>query len=354
MYVVALTNDTNVLEDPSLSLKGDPLSHSYVDKACAYCEMSIRHGEDILVCPSCHLPYHRDCWAENARFKGFRPGIEGIRLADPAANGTPKAATEKVATAPLPDAKPVWLTPALLVLSLLIGIVIGRAIGSAGGSEERFSAAPPAPVTTETSAENSTAETAHTPPPAHAPDALGGMTLATLSSEEAETIIAEQATNVLAALKKRDTAALVKIVHPTLGVRFSSMPKVNLQSDLVTKADILPGAMKDKKEYTWGIDPASNKPITLTFADYMKRYVYDAEYESIGTVSYNELPPTARPDENLYDYYRDAIVVKYHVTDPEPGRIGAPEWRSLYLVFQQHEAAWFLVGVVHDEGELQE
>lgn len=40
---------------------------NYENQPCPYCEKPLREGEDIVVCPVCATPQHRDCWMENGR-----------------------------------------------------------------------------------------------------------------------------------------------------------------------------------------------------------------------------------------------------------------------------------------------
>jgi len=32
---------------------------------CAICQSPLNEGEDLVACPSCHAPYHAECWEEN-------------------------------------------------------------------------------------------------------------------------------------------------------------------------------------------------------------------------------------------------------------------------------------------------
>ena len=39
--------------------------NNYVGKTCPYCKTKIEEGDDIVVCSSCDMPHHKDCWIEN-------------------------------------------------------------------------------------------------------------------------------------------------------------------------------------------------------------------------------------------------------------------------------------------------
>lgn len=38
---------------------------------CPYCQSPIEEGMAVIVCPSCHVPHHADCWRENGRCTTF-------------------------------------------------------------------------------------------------------------------------------------------------------------------------------------------------------------------------------------------------------------------------------------------
>ncbi|MGF9911271.1 hypothetical protein ABEX47_12925 [Paenibacillus ehimensis] len=78
----------------------------------------------------------------------------------------------------------------------------------------------------------------------------------TVSPAEAQKVIAKQAEAVIAALKHRDMKQLQRYVHPEKGVRFSPYATVDVNHDLVVKAEQLPALLQDKTVYTWG------KPMT--------------------------------------------------------------------------------------------
>lgn len=39
--------------------------NGYVGKICPYCKAEIKEGDDVVICSSCEMPHHKDCWIEN-------------------------------------------------------------------------------------------------------------------------------------------------------------------------------------------------------------------------------------------------------------------------------------------------
>ncbi|MEY9353735.1 hypothetical protein ABIF99_002581 [Bradyrhizobium japonicum] len=160
--------------------------------------------------------------------------------------------------------------------------------------------------------------------------------------EQAQNIIAEQASRTVAALKTHDMNELAKLVHPVKGVRFSPYAFLDTQADVRFTAVMIRRAFADRKIRAWGTYDGSGKPMRLSFADYYKRFVYDRDFAR-SPVSYNN-QQSARGNtrDNSRGEYPDAIIVEFHFP-------GAGDSCVLRLIFQQYRGAWYLVHIVHDE-----
>jgi hypothetical protein len=161
-----------------------------------------------------------------------------------------------------------------------------------------------------------------------------------VSSEEANDVIAQQAADVLQALKTADMAKLAEVIHPRKGLRFSPYSSVDSKTDVVLTASQLKDALRDPAKRVWGTDDGSGAPIRLTFTRYYHKFVYDRDFSKASHVNYN------RADEGTkraWESYPNAIVVEYGL--PETG--STPR-EHLLLVFEQHQAKWCLSGIIHD------
>ena len=59
--------------------------NNYIGKICPFCKTEFKEGDDIVVCSSCDMPHHKDCWIENQGCTTF--GCMGtIKAADGGAN----------------------------------------------------------------------------------------------------------------------------------------------------------------------------------------------------------------------------------------------------------------------------
>ena len=166
-------------------------------------------------------------------------------------------------------------------------------------------------------------------------------------STSAREVIEARGRAVLEALKARDETRLAALVHPTKGVRFSPYAYVHSDSDVVIKREQIPGIYASGTKRVWGTADGSGAPIELTFAEYDKRFVYNADYLSAPRVAYDSLPlHSGNTPSNLDTAYPGAHRVEYHFPGFDPKYDGM-DWTSLWLVFGREGEAWYLVGVVH-------
>jgi hypothetical protein len=165
----------------------------------------------------------------------------------------------------------------------------------------------------------------------------------------ARAMIERRARQAISALKSKDMTRLAALVHPEKGLRFSPYADVNPQADLIFTRRQLKTLSASKRRYVWGAYDGSGDAIRLTFANYYRHFVYDHDYAKAVRVSYNGEPFGRGTTPNLIRaVYPEAIVVEHHF----PGfdeKYGGMDWKSLWLVFEKKDEAWYLVGIVHGE-----
>ncbi len=158
----------------------------------------------------------------------------------------------------------------------------------------------------------------------------------------------DAAAQAIKALKDYDLEALSKMVHPEKGVRFTPYAYVEADQDIVFTAPQIKEAGSDDKKYIWGSYDGSGEPIELTFEEYYKKFVYDADFANAKEIAYNETLGKGNSLDNSKEFYKDAFIVEYHFPGIDPQYQGL-DWRSLRLVFEELEGSWYLVGIIHDQ-----
>ena len=65
----------------------------YIGKICPYCRTELREDDEIVICSSCEMPHHKDCWIENKGCTTFgcQGTVSGIEFAsDVSISSAPK------------------------------------------------------------------------------------------------------------------------------------------------------------------------------------------------------------------------------------------------------------------------
>jgi hypothetical protein len=195
-----------------------------------------------------------------------------------------------------------------------------------------------------------------------------------------EAVAREAANDIIAALKRRDMAAIAKWAHPFRGVRFSPSVFVNPETDQVWSAAELPAWFEDRTPRVWGSveswrdykQRGSSSPtyslIRMTPTEYYERYIFDRDYSQGATIRIidNRASWPARPDEgdipesygnNVAGLYPTATqVVFYFQRTPEQAaqddKSMRPDRDVLRLVFvgdgQSARESVRLLAIVHD------
>lgn len=116
---------------------------------------------------------------------------------------------------------------------------------------------------------------------------------------------------------------------------------------MVLQADeLLAESVRDTPRL-WGRFDGTGEPIELDIEEYFTRFVYDADFYNAAQIGYDMDLGSGNTINNAREFYPQARIVEYHF----PGfdkNLGGLDWRSLRLVFEQHESRWFLVGLIHD------
>ena len=153
---------------------------------------------------------------------------------------------------------------------------------------------------------------------------------------------------VLHMLKDKDMSRLSKLVHPDKGVRFTPYSYVDANVDVEITAAGFSGLMAETRKRVWGSFDGTGDPIDLTFSEYYKKFVYDADFLEAPQIIYNQPVQRGNSLVNLKEIYPDAEFVEYHFPGIDPQYNGM-DWRSLLLLWEQKDGNWYLVGIIHNQ-----
>ena len=160
----------------------------------------------------------------------------------------------------------------------------------------------------------------------------------------------EAATTVMKALKNGNMSTIAAWAHPKKGVRFSPYGYVDTKTDLVFTRDELEGLMENSKKYVWRTFAGSGDLIELTYSDYHKQFVYDADFIGDAEIAVNKVLGESTTLNNLNEVYPEDShdFVEYHIDGIDPAVEGM-DWSSLRLVFEKIGEDHALVGIIHDQ-----
>ncbi|MDW7674197.1 MAG: hypothetical protein SCK28_06655 [Bacillota bacterium] len=164
----------------------------------------------------------------------------------------------------------------------------------------------------------------------------------------AEEVINDTSSRVIKAISEKDAKTISEFVHPQKGVRFTPYTYVSLEDDVVFTKEEMKGFFEAQGEYLWGYYDGIGDGIKLTPGEYYAKFIYSEDFIEAEEVGFNEVLSSGNMFENQFEVYNNPIVVEYYFAGFNPEFVGM-DWKSLRLVFEEHEGTWLLVGVIHNQ-----
>ncbi len=163
-----------------------------------------------------------------------------------------------------------------------------------------------------------------------------------------DTLISALSKEVLMSLKKKDYKAFTALFHPIQGVRFSPYASVDTTYDLVFKAADFIKQLGQKKKINWGPYSAGEEEIIMTAPEYLKQFVYNADFLNAEKTSLNDMIGGGTTHNNLVELYPNCPFTESYFSGFEK-KFDGMDWCSLRLVFKKHLDKYYLIGIVHDQ-----
>lgn len=220
-----------------------------------------------------------------------------------------------------------WRLVSIVAVTLLLGGCFGS-----GGNENSLSPMPTAEPTAQPSV-----KPAPSPSPSDTP-----VPTATPAATAEETVNA-----IIGALQKQDIGTLSSYIHPEKGLLFSPYAHIEKETAMTFQAGELP-ALEDPAVYEWGSFDGSGEPISMTFGDYYKKFVYDQNFAEAEEVGRNEVLGQGNTLVNITEIYPDSTFFDYYFSGFNP-EYGGMDWESLIVVLDKHNGAWYACAIVHSQ-----
>ncbi len=165
--------------------------------------------------------------------------------------------------------------------------------------------------------------------------------------DSASTVFAK---SILALMKAKDYQALAEHIHPDEGILFAPYGFIDTAGNRrFSKASFLSLVSDPKKTpLNWGSYDGSGLPIDLSWEDYEKKFVYNADFLNAPEISVNTLKSRGNSVNNIDQVFSDHQYTESYFPGFEEKYAGL-DWASLRLVFKQKDGKLWLVGIVHDQ-----
>ena len=152
---------------------------------------------------------------------------------------------------------------------------------------------------------------------------------------------------VLTFLKDQNFEELVKYFSNS-GVLFSPYGNIDVKTGKKLDPDDFMESIHKNWMLTWGNYDGSGEPIKLSVKNYLKKFVYNADYLNAEAIGYDETIKEGNTRINLKEVYPDKHFIDYHFSGFDQKKEGM-DWTSLKLVFEKQDGQYFLIAVIHDQ-----
>lgn len=153
------------------------------------------------------------------------------------------------------------------------------------------------------------------------------------------------ATQVIIALQNSDFITLANFVGQQW-LRFSPYEYINTGTDIILTSGEVYHALAFSRTFTWWTYDGSGEPIDLWIGQYFQKFVYDVDFAQAPEIYVNQKFERGNTINNIFDVYSGKSIIDYHFPQIDPQYEGIDR-RSLYLVFDQIDGQWYLIGIVH-------
>ncbi|AHB41724.1 spore germination protein-like protein [candidate division SR1 bacterium RAAC1_SR1_1] len=151
----------------------------------------------------------------------------------------------------------------------------------------------------------------------------------------------------LSALKEENMDKLETVISKD-GVRFSPYSYIDTKTHITLKKEDLKEAFEGTTQYVRGSEDGTGDPILLTFKNYLKKYVYDINFEKLSERNYDTIVQRGNTINNIEDIYSGASTVEFFIPGINPEYEGMDR-RSLTLVLQQEDNQRKVKAIVHNQ-----
>ena len=161
-----------------------------------------------------------------------------------------------------------------------------------------------------------------------------------------EQILRIKSDDVVLALKEKNFGVLSAHMNPGGRLRFA--PYVHLgPSDRRLSPNQVSQFFSTLGTRNWGSEDGTGDPILLTHTGYYNRYIWNKDFTSAPTVTYNARVASGNTPSNFASVYPGRGFFEYYFPPTNPGDL---DWSALDIIWQKDAlGTWKLVAIAHDQ-----
>ncbi len=161
--------------------------------------------------------------------------------------------------------------------------------------------------------------------------------------QDRSALLRQQGQKVLSALHDTNFQALTVNIQPHGGLRFSPYGHIDLFSDQKLNSQNLLRAADARTRLSWGSYPDGSATIVLSPQDYLRQFVYTADFLNADSTAIIQGIPHDDKEQSIGNLYDGADCITY-IKKGEGGQhrlrlFFAPEGDQYYLLGLMHEVA---------------
>ncbi|MES2431275.1 MAG: hypothetical protein V4556_10075 [Bacteroidota bacterium] len=153
---------------------------------------------------------------------------------------------------------------------------------------------------------------------------------------------------VLGTLKKGDYTAFANYMHPQEGVQFSPYGNIDTLNHLKLSSSEFLKKINVNEKLIWGAYDGTGDTILLSIKEYLKKFVYNADFLNADSLNFNRSISHGNSLNNLADVYKNCLFTESYFAGFDKKYEGM-DWCSLKLVYKQYNGKFYLIAVIHDQ-----
>lgn len=162
-----------------------------------------------------------------------------------------------------------------------------------------------------------------------------------------DSLLSATGRQILMLLKDKKYDSLAGFFAPADSIHFSPYGFIGSGKQKLTATDFIL-LLRSNKKINWGSYDGSGEDIVLTVADYLQKFVYNADYLNAEKSAIDKYIGTGNSLNNLKESFADARFIEYHFSGFDK-KYNGMDWTSLRLVFKEMDGKYYLIAFVHDQ-----